>query len=181
VLTDRVIDDATADPAVAFAAFARRQLDASYRLAAVILGDAADAQDATHDAFVAAWRSWSALRDPDKVDAWFGRILVNACRSHQRRRGRRPRVTDVSDKLFELPAAGDHALESANRDALTRGFAGLDPDRRMCVALRFYADLTVPQIAERTGWPQGTVKSRLHHALRELRVTLDPPPPEDER
>jgi DNA-directed RNA polymerase specialized sigma24 family protein len=54
-------------------------------------------------------------------------------------------------------------------------------DRRLCIALRYYADLTVPQIAARTGWPEGTVKSRLHHALRDLRVTVDDASLEDER
>ena len=173
MLSDQVVDRAAGEGAAEFAAFARRRLDSSYRLAAVILGDASEAEDATHDAFVAAWRSWSTLRDPEKADAWFGRILVNACRSRQRQRRRRPQVTDVSDQLLELPAAGDHTLETADRDALAHGFARLDPDRRLCVALRYYADLTVPQIAERTGWPEGTVKSRLHHALREMRVSLD--------
>jgi RNA polymerase sigma-70 factor (ECF subfamily) len=180
VLTDQLVKRAATDDAVAFAAFARRQLDASYRLAAVILGDPTDAQDATHDAFVSAWRGWSTLRDPDKVDAWFGRILVNSCRSHLRRRRRRPQVIDVSDSI-ELPAVGDHAADSADRDALARGFARLDADRRLCIALRYYADLTVPQIAARTGWPEGTVKSRLHHALRDLRVTVDDASLEDER
>jgi len=173
VLNEQVAEGAVADDATAFTAFARRQLESSYRLAAVILGNTGDAEDATHDAFEAAWRHWHSLRDLEKADAWFGRILVNSCRALLRQRGRRPAVRDVSDQLVELPAMGDLARESAERDALDRGFARLEPDRRICIALRFYADLTVPQIAERTGWPEGTVKSRLHHALRELRVTLD--------
>ncbi len=76
----------------AFAAFAAARLDESYRLARRILGDDHEAQDATHDAFVAAWRNRRALRHPERVDAWFGRILVNACRERLRRGARRPTV-----------------------------------------------------------------------------------------
>ena len=64
----------------AFRRLVERQLDASYRLAAVILGDRVEAEDAVHDAAVAAWQGFAALRDPDRFDAWFRRILVNGCR-----------------------------------------------------------------------------------------------------
>ncbi len=76
----------------AFAAFAAARLDESYRLARLILLDDHEAQDATHDAFAAAWQKWRTLRDPERVDAWFGRILVNACRERLRRHARRPTV-----------------------------------------------------------------------------------------
>ena len=48
----------------------------------------------------------------------------------------------------------------------------LDPDERIVIVLRFWRDLTVDDIAERTGTPSGTVKSRLHHALGRLRTAL---------
>ena len=171
MLGDRVIAREALDDATVFEAFAARKLDASYRIATLILGDPTDAEDATHDAFVAAWRDWATLRDREKVDAWFGRILVHRCRDLLRRRKRRP-VVDVSAELLDLPARGDLSLEAADREAIGRGFASLEADQRICLVLRYYADLSVRQIAEQTGVPEGTVKSRLHRALRELRITL---------
>lgn len=156
-----------------FAAFVERRLAEQYRLASVILGDAADAQDATHDAFELAWRRWDSLRDPDRLDAWFGRILVNVCRDRLRSRKRRA-IRDVSPELAASMAAADELQRPADRDEIGRAFAGLNPDQRVVVVLRFYADLTVDAIAERVGAPSGTVKSRLHHALQAMAAALEP-------
>jgi DNA-directed RNA polymerase specialized sigma24 family protein len=65
-------------------------LDRSYGLANVILGDRSEAEEAAHDAVLAAWRGLDGLRDPARVEAWFTRILVNACRDRLRRRRVRP-------------------------------------------------------------------------------------------
>ena len=153
----------------AFAAFTAARLDESYRLARRILRDDHEAQDATHDAFVAAWRNWHALRDPERVDAWFGRILLNACRQRLRGVARRPTAVLPA----ELPGlAGDPYRHSDDRDAIGRAFRTLSPDQRIAVVLRFYRDLSVDEIARLVGSPSGTVKSRLHHAMRQLRDAL---------
>jgi RNA polymerase sigma-70 factor (ECF subfamily) len=154
-----------------FVAFAGRRLAESYRLAAVILGDPSEAQDATHDAFELAWRRWDTLRDPGRLDAWFGRILINVCRDRLRQRKRRT-VRDVSLELGESIAAGDAFRGSVDRDEIARAFARLNEDQRLVVVLRFYADLPLEAIAERVGAPLGTVKSRLHYALAELNAAL---------
>ena len=56
------------DRRAAFAALADRELDGAYRLAGVILGDAFEAEDATHDAVVTAWQRFTSLRDPDRFE-----------------------------------------------------------------------------------------------------------------
>lgn len=155
------------DRADAFAAVLDRQLDSGYRLAAVILGDPVEAEDAVHDAAVAAWRAWHQLRDPARSEAWFTRILVNQCRDRLRARRRRHGVAPATPAI-----AADAAGPLAARDAIERALAVLDPDEQLVVVLRFWRDLTVDQIAERLGIPAGTVKSRLHHALGRLRTAL---------
>lgn len=162
----------------AFAAFTATRLDESYRLARLILRDDHDAQDATHDAFIAAWRNRRMLRDPARVDAWFGRILVNACRQCLRRGARRP--TAVLPDEPQVPVA-DPYRHSDDRDAIARAFRTLNPDQRIVVVLRFYRDLPVDEIARLVRSPPGTVKSRLHHAMRQLRQALQTDGPEVNR
>ena len=151
-----------------------RQLDAAYRLAAVILGDAGEAEDAVHDAAVSAWRSRELLRDEARFEAWFTRIVVNVCRDRLRSRSRHRVVELPADfaERAETHGRADVLDALATRDAIGRSFAVLEPDERIVLVLRFWRDLSVDAIAERTGIPSGTVKSRLHHALGRLRTAL---------
>src|SRR5664280_2955904 len=77
----------------AFERFTQSRLERAYRLAGLLLRDRSDAEDAVHDAAVQAWLHWGELRDPERVDAWFDRILVNGCRARMRRRPIRPAPT----------------------------------------------------------------------------------------
>jgi len=147
----------------------RRVLDGAYRYATLVIGDRADAEDATHDAALTAWRHLGELRDPAKFEAWFGRIVVNGCRDRLRSRRRLPVHLELDP---ELPSP-DANEGLARRDALAGAIRSLSADHREVVVLRFYADLTVDQIAARTGVGAGTVKSRLHYALRNLRAAVD--------
>jgi RNA polymerase sigma factor (sigma-70 family) len=159
-----------ASRADAFRTLANQHLDASYRLAHLILGERAEAEDATHDAFVTAWRKWSTLRDPLLFEHWFDRILVNTCRNRLRHVARW-RTQDLS---AELECLGPDAYGTTHdRGLLWPALARLGPDQRVVVALRFYRDLSIDQIAARLGVRPGTVKSRLHRALRGLRTALD--------
>jgi RNA polymerase sigma-70 factor, ECF subfamily len=150
-----------------------RHLDGAYRLAAVILNDRTEAEDAVHDAALAAWRHFADLRDPARFDAWFHRILVNECRD--RLRARASHRTEISRQPAEAehPQVADPSDATALQDALGRALGALTPDQQVVVSLRFHKDLTVPGIARVLGIPEGTVKSRLHHALGRLRTALE--------
>jgi len=158
----------------AFAALTRRHLDSAYRLAWAILGDTDDADDATQDAFARAWRARRSLRDAARFDAWFGRILVNVCREHLRQRARSPirQLRETAEETAE-PTVADASNQTSSRDAVVRALARLDADHRIVVVLRYWADLPVDEIAARVGVPPGTVKSRLHSALRSMRPRLE--------
>lgn len=160
--------------AIEFSRLVDLHLDSGFRLASVVLGDPVEAEDATHDAAVLAWRGFGTLRDPKRFEQWFCRIVLNVCRDRLRQRRRRPieSLPDEEDGRAELRAP-DQAAGILTRDALDRAFVRLEPDQQIVVALRFYSDLTVDEMARRLGIPAGTVKSRLHHALRRLRAEMD--------
>jgi RNA polymerase sigma factor (sigma-70 family) len=157
------------DRRAAFAQLVGRDLDRAYRIAGVILGNSSDAEDATHDAIVQAWRSYGRLRDAARFEAWFQRILVNVCRDRLRKRRRSP--------VTELTIAGgvtmaDRFADIDDRLALDRAFERLTADQAITLALRYYADLTLEAVADRMHVPVGTVKSRLHTALAVMQQAM---------
>lgn len=85
-LERELVEQARRGDRAAYEAIVRREVETVYRTARAILGNDADAADATQEALIGAWRRLSSLRDPDRFDAWLGRITVNACRMALRRR-----------------------------------------------------------------------------------------------
>ncbi len=153
--------------AAAFSCLLDRITDRSLRLAAVILCNREEAQDALADAALRAWQHLHSLRDPARFDGWFTRILTNVCRDRLRER----RTT--SDLFPDAPVDRDVFADSVERAALLEAFATLTPEHRAAVALHYLEGLTVDQIAARLGVRAGTVKSRLHYGLEELRAAYE--------
>lgn len=147
--------------------FSERRVNRAYRLAAGVLGGSSvDAQDAVQDAAVRAWTRWADLRDLQAVDAWFDRILVNVCRDMIR----------AQRRLHEIRTPLERGVVPAGRvslGVLSDSFDRLNADQRIVIALRYLEDLSLEEIALRTGMKVGTVKSRLHYALRALRAEYD--------
>jgi RNA polymerase sigma-70 factor (ECF subfamily) len=136
-----------------------------------ILRDIDLAEDATQQALLDIWRDLPNLRDPARFDAWSYRLLVRACYAE----GRRSRRATPNLHLLpaDEPTEAEGASVVANRDQLERGFRRLSIDHRTVVVLHHYLALTVDEIAETLGVPPGTVRSRLHHAMRGLRAALE--------
>jgi RNA polymerase sigma factor (sigma-70 family) len=70
-------------------------------------------------------------------------------------------------------STGDLVRSIEDHDQLDRGFRRLKPDQRIAVVLRFYLDLSVPEVADALGVPVGTAKSRIHYAVESLRAALE--------
>ena len=136
-----------------------------------ILRDIDLAEDATQQALLDIWRDLPDLRDPARFDAWSYRLLVRACYAE----GRRTRRATPNLRLLptDEPTVGEGLSEVVDRDQLERGFRRLSLEHRAVVVLHHYLDWPLEQIAETLGVPQGTVRSRLHHAMRGLRAALD--------
>jgi RNA polymerase sigma factor (sigma-70 family) len=126
------------------------------RLAFLMLGSEALAEEIVQDAFVAVLERWQRLDNPG---GYLRRCVVNGCFSHMRR-ARRP-VPPAGE--IEAHLATDHMLDAVRR---------LSPQRHAMVVLRFYADMTQDEIADTLRLPVGTVKSGLHRALGDLKEAL---------
>lgn len=167
-----LVERARAGDADAFDQLVRERLDAVYRLALGILGEAADARDATQEAFVSAWRKLPSLRDVERFDAWLDRITVNACRmALRKRRGvRELRLIPGADYSPTGRPLADNAQASAR--AFDDAFSRLTVDQRALLFEHHLDGHGVTKIAERLGIPAGTVKSRLFAARRALERAL---------
>jgi RNA polymerase sigma-70 factor (ECF subfamily) len=161
-----------ADEAADFVRLVRLELPGAYRLAGYLLRDATEAEDATQDALEKAWQAWPKLRDRERFAAWFDRIVANVC--HDRlRQYRKAGVMELDEEIASLPQASDPFREALARDEVGRLVRRLPADQQIVVGLRFWRDLSLEEIADRLQLPLGTVKSRLHYAMRTLRTQLD--------
>ena len=105
-------------------------------------------------------------RDRGAATAWACVVATNLAIDVHRRAGRLEQ-TEARDDVF-----GDISEPAVLRDSIRSGLEALPPDLRATIVLRFYADFTVPEIAAAMAIPEGTVKSRLHRAIEELRRCL---------
>jgi RNA polymerase sigma factor (sigma-70 family) len=156
----------------AFATLVDGSLGRLYAVARLIVRDPDRAHDAVQDAMIEAWRDIRGLRDPDRVEAWFRRLVVRAC-YRQVKAERRRTVVELHVVPDEAVTEDASELSIADRDVLERGFARLDPEHRAVLVLRYYLDLTVPEVADTLDIPLGTAKSRLSRAIAEMRAALE--------
>ena len=132
---------------------------AMLRLAYLMTGDRAAAEELVHDAFVSVHRNWDRATNPG---AYLRTAVVNACRSWWRRK---------AVELHRRPAAPEHARLVADEmwDALQ-----VLPDRqRAAIVLRFYEDLPDAEIATVLGCREATVRTSIHRGLRRLRKEME--------
>ena len=155
----------------AFTSLAVAVGDRLHAVAYRILRDTDLAEDATQQALLTVWRDLHQLRDPARFEAWSYRLLVRACYAESRRERRyAPNLRLLSTNE---PMSADGTSLVVDRDQLERGFQRLSVDHRAVVVLHHYLDFSLEEVAESLGVPIGTVRSRLHYAMRGLRAALD--------
>lgn len=174
----------------AFAALVERHKEQAMRVAFSFLKDYEDAKEVSQDAFVKAYRAMPSFKEEARFRTWFYRILMNACRDHQRsQRGWRawvPWRLDApkehsedpdAETFFVEPAGGATPREEASRGelgtALTRAIDKLPEKQRIAFNLRHLNGLSLEEVAQTMGVSEGTVKAHLFHAARKLRADLD--------
>jgi RNA polymerase sigma-70 factor (sigma-E family) len=146
--------------AESFEDFYRRTWVVMVRLARVLIDDPEDAAEVVQDAFSRMYPRYDRI-EPERTDAYARASVLNGCRRRLRRRRLALLHRERPQGPVELGV--DHLLDAVRR---------LPADRRNVVLLRYYLDLSEAEIARTLEIPPGTVKSRLHRALRDLEEAL---------
>jgi RNA polymerase sigma-70 factor (ECF subfamily) len=134
-----------------------------------MVGQREDAEDITQEVFARAFRSlggWDRVRP---LKPWLLMIAANCCRTALAKRMRQPTPSEVVD---ELPAREEAATHSEFAEAVQKALETLREDHRTCFVLFYEQELSVSQIGEMLGCPEGTVKTWLHRARRDVAETL---------
>ena len=152
-------------------ALARERGSALLAYAYLLTGDRAGAQDLVQDAFVRTFARLSAGHDPDHLESYVRRAIVNGARDGYRRRRT---FLGVRSRLAPPPGPPPDALATEHAD-LERALACLSPRERACVVLRHLEDLSVAETAELLGLSEGAVKRYLSDARARLGRLLEDP------
>jgi RNA polymerase sigma-70 factor (sigma-E family) len=138
------------------------------RLAVVMLGDRQAAEDVVQDAFCGLYRRWQHLDDPAKALGYVRSATLNGCRSALRTRIRSERRPSPPPVASEAASAENTALLGEEYREVLAALRRLPDRQREALVLKFYLDLSEPQIAASMGISQGTVKSTTSRALAAL-------------
>ena len=143
-----------------------------FKDAYLITGSREDAEDILQEVFTSVWRSRHTF-DPEKgkLSTWLHRITVNECLKKKRKEKQRPLPLDGID-LQPDKDSREEAMQQLDREHLIEILDTLDARHRAVLVLRYFDDLSYQEIALAVGVPLGTVKSRINHALKLLRVRL---------
>jgi RNA polymerase sigma-70 factor (ECF subfamily) len=167
----RLVEQAMHGDEAAFDALIERVGDHLHSVARRILRDPYLAEDATQRALLDVWRNLPRLRDPDRFEAWAHRLIVNACLAEARRERRhRGNLRLVAT---DEPVVLDSTSNIATQHQLDQAFRQLGVEHRTVVVLIHYVGLTTAEAAEVMGTPVGTVRSRLHYALKSMRAAVE--------
>ena len=169
----------------AFRELVQEHRDRVYNITFRMLGNRAEAEDVAQEVFIAVFKTIETFREESKFSTWLYRIAVNHCKNRIKYLARRhDRDRDELDEgthgngvngtiSAPMPSSPSEALQSAQTEkVLQDAIACLEEDQRIVVVLRDVEDLSIEEICEITGLPDGTVKSLLHRARLVLRKRL---------
>jgi len=168
MLVRRVLDGDTA----AFTTLVDRHAAACTRFATRMLGNREDAEDATQETFLRAYRSLARYEERQAFRTWLFQILINRCRTAAVRRERRHRMFLVDDNAVASASVRPAAEASDLRAELQRVVDALDPDQREAFLLKHVEQLSYDQMAAATGVGVSALKMRVKRACDRMQWML---------
>jgi RNA polymerase sigma-70 factor (sigma-E family) len=157
------------DEDAAFRDYVLTRSTALLRMAIMLTGNLADAEDLLQAALVKTYRSWGRINDRAALDAYVRRAMVNTHISWWRRR----RVDEYPTDELPDQVVADHSRESDMAEVVRRALDRLPQRMRAAVMLRYFEDMTEPEIAATLGISLGTVKSTVSRAVARLRIDAE--------
>jgi RNA polymerase sigma factor (sigma-70 family) len=163
----------------AYTQLVRRHEQVAFRTAYVILRSAADAEEATQDAFMKAYRALGRFERGAPFRPWLLRIVANEARNRRRAIGRRLRLRDRAAE--EIPSGGAapspevELIRREERERLLRAIDALSDAERVAVVSRYFLGLTDEETAAVLGLPRSAVKMRVWRGVEHLREQLERP------
>ena len=168
ILVRRVLDGDVA----AFTTLVDRHAAACTRFATRMLGNREDAEDATQETFLRAYRSLARYEERQAFRTWLFQILINRCRTAVVRRERRHRMFLVDDNAIALAAVRPATDASDLRAELQRVIDALEPDQREAFLLKHVEQLSYDEMAAATGVGVSALKMRVKRACDRMQWLL---------
>jgi len=175
----RLVELARQGDAGAFGQLVRTYQQVAFRVAYLIAGDAADAEEIAQDAFLKAYAALARFRPDAPFRPWLLQIVANEARNRRRSAGRRAHLALRAVEDQRMAASGDAArspetaaLAEEQRQTLLEAVNGLRDEDRQTITFRYFLELSEAEMANALGCARGTVKSRLSRALGRLREHL---------
>jgi RNA polymerase sigma-70 factor (ECF subfamily) len=169
-----LVERATRGDVEAYEQIVRAHQGIAFRTAYLIAGNAADAEEATQDAFLKAYRALGRFRRGAPFRPWLLQIVANEARNRRRSAGRRQglelRVAAESSPGDAAPSPEGALLDAERRSALLAAVETLREEERLVISCRYFLDLSEAETAAALGIRPGTVKSRVSRALERLRT-----------
>ena len=147
----------------------------AFRIAYLVVGNAAEAEDAAQEGFVKAFRALGRFRSGEPLRPWLLKIVANEARNRRRASARRDalttRATAESSSGEAAPSPEAALLDSERRELLLAAVDALPEPQQLVIACRYLLELSEDETASVLGLRRGTVKSRTARALDRLRET----------
>lgn len=160
-----------------FAAVYAEHAQAIYYLTLRLLGDPTQAEDATHDVFLKAFRKFAEFRGDSAVRTWLYRIAINHCRNLQQSWHARSMVTSADETLWERAASPTDSplriLEIAELGRrIQQSLDALSEEYRLLLLLVADREMSYEQVAQLTGQSTDAVRGKLHRARKAFAVAF---------
>jgi RNA polymerase sigma factor (sigma-70 family) len=170
----KLAERARAGDTAAYERLVRMHQAVAFRAAYLVTGDAPEAEDATQEAFIKAYRAIDRFRPGAHFRPWLLTIVTNEARNRRRSAGRRAKLNlQVAAESQVAPVSPEAAVVAAERrEELMAGVGELSEREQLVILYRYFLGLSEEETATALGCARGTVKSRLSRAIARLRKAM---------